>query len=234
MRWSSPECVAGEPISASSDVWSLGVLAYALLFCQTPFGDAATEASIRDALCPTASWPPFEVAAPAPLPDGLPEAIRGLLEQCWHRDPAHRINVTDLVDALAKLDKTPHLMQPLALPFSQGYQSMSMFDILRAVLPADKTDVEISQEIEDAVAKCRTGPARLFMQQCGITEVEGQSLYIYTSKLVYREFTAAFRSLQTSHIERWSSYCCALRSALSKLPAPQPSHPPERPEFFVV
>ena len=238
LRWSSPECVAGTAISASSDIWSLGVLAYALLLTKTPFGETATESSIRDALGPAAaSWPPFEVAPPTPLPFGLPEAIRGLLEQCWHRDPAQRINVTDLAEALEALDPTPRLSQPLELPSpTQGYQSMSMFDILRDALPPAKTDAEIAAQVALAAAKCQTPAARFLMQQCSITEVEGQSIYIYTSNFVYKEFTAAFRSLQTCEIQRWSNYAFTLRSALSKLETPQPTHPkpPHRPEFFVV
>ena len=234
LRWSSPECVAGTATSASSDVWSLGVLAYALLLGKTPFGETATEASIRDALGPAAaSWPPFEVAAPAPLPFGLPDAIRGLLEQCWHRDPTHRINVTDLADALAALDPTPHLLQPLELPNpSHGYQSMSMFDILRAALPATTADAEISTAVALAAAKCQTPAARFLMQQSNMTEVEGQSIYIYTTDLIYADFTAAFRSLQASKVQIWSNYASTLRSALSKLPM-RPKLPGAS-EFFVV
>jgi serine/threonine protein kinase len=234
LRWSSPECVAGTATSASSDVWSLGVLAYALLLGKTPFGETATEASIRDALGPAAaSWPPFEVAAPAPLPFGLPDAIRGLLEQCWHRDPTHRINVTDLADALAALDPTPHLLQPLELPNpSHGYQSMSMFDILRAALPATTADAEISAAVALAAAKCQTPAARFLMQQSNMTEVEGQSIYIYTTDLIYADFTAAFRSLQASKVQIWSNYASTLRSALSKLPM-RPKLPGAS-EFFVV
>jgi serine/threonine protein kinase/GTPase SAR1 family protein len=237
IRWSSPECVAGTTTSASSDVWSLGVLAYALLLGETPFGATATEASIRDALGPAAfSWPPFEVRL-CPLPRGLPDAIRGLLELCWHRDPTHRINVTDLADALAALDPTPHLLQPLELPSpSHGYQSMSMFDILRGAMPATTSDADISAVVALAAAKCQTPGARFLMKQRNMTEVEGQSIYIYTTDLIYADFTAAFRSLQTSEILRWSNYSCTLHSALEKLEAPQPMHPklPRRPEFVVV
>jgi hypothetical protein len=142
-----------------------------------------------------------------------------------------------LADALAALDPTPHLLQPLELPSpSHGYQSMSMFDILRAALPATTADAEISAAVALAAAKCQTPAARFLMQQSNMTEVEGQSIYIYTSNFVYKEFTAAFRSLQTSEIRRWSNYSCTLHSALGKLEAPQPTHPkpPQRPEFVVV
>ncbi len=126
LRWSSLECVAGEAISASSDVWSIGVLAYALLFSRTPHGDAATDASIRAALAPAATlWPLFDVSAQTTLPFGLPEGIPALLQQCWQRDPAQRINATDLADSLAALGTTPLLNQPLESPSpSLGYQNM--------------------------------------------------------------------------------------------------------------
>jgi serine/threonine protein kinase len=236
LRWSSPECVEGKTISASSDVWSLGVFAYALLFIKTPFGEAATEASIRDALSAAAApWPPFEVAAP--LPFGLPDAIPGLLEQCWHRDPAQRISVTDFADALESLDPTPRLLQPLRLPSpSAGYQSMSMFHILRAALPAATTDADIDAEVLRAAGKCQSPAVKFLMQQKNISAVEVQSIYIYTSDFIYKEYTAAFRSLQQHRIRPWSDYSFTLRSALRKLEAPKPTHPkpPHVPEYFVV
>ena len=109
-----------------------------------------------------------------------------------------------------------------------------MFDILRGALPPAKTDAEIAAQVALAAAKCQS--AILLMQQRNITEVEGQSIYIYTSNFVYKEFTAAFRSLQTCEIQRWSNYAFTLRSALGKLETPQPTHPkpPDIPEFFVV
>ena len=70
------------------------------------------------------------------------------------------------------------------------------------------------------------------MQQSNMTEVEGQSIYIYTTDLIYADFTAAFRSLQASKVQIWSNYACTLRSALSKLPT-RPK-PPGASDFFVV
>jgi hypothetical protein len=142
-----------------------------------------------------------------------------------------------LVDALTELDPTPHLLQPIELPGpSQGYQSFPMFDILRAALPATQIDAEISEVVKLAAIKCQCPAAKFLMQQCNITEIEGQSIYIYTTDFIYRDFTDAFRSLKKSEIQRWSNYASTLRSALSKLPPPQPTHPapPQRPEFFVV
>ena len=239
LRWSSPECVSGAAVSESSDVWSLGVIAYALLLNKLPF-DSMTEADIRDALNPpavAASWPPFQVVAPFPV--GLPDALPDLLQRCWYRDAAMRISVTELALKLTDLDPTPKLMEPFALPSpSPGWQSMSMFQILRAALPdtASKPDAVITAHINLAIDKCRSPATSLLMTQRGISDLEGQSVYIYTSNFIYSEFTAAFRSLQDAQIQLWSNYASALHSALLKLEAPQPTHPGPSgvPLFFVV
>jgi serine/threonine protein kinase len=234
LRWSSPECVAGASIASGSDIWSLGVLAYSLLFMKTPFGESATESSIRQALGPaSSSWPPFDVTASTPLPYVLPEDTQALLERCWHRDPASRISVHDLIDKLASLYPTQLQLQPLPLPSpSPGYQTMPLFDMLRAALPAATTDADITAEIEVAAAKCRQSSARRVMQQRNITAIEGQSICIYTSDLIYKDFSAAFRSLKASEIQRWSNYASTLHSALGKLEAPQ--HQLQQSPGFVV
>jgi hypothetical protein len=74
------------------------------------------------------------------------------------------------------------------------------------------------------------------MQQKNISAVEVQSIYIYTSDFINKEYTAAFRSLQQHLIRPWSDYSFTLRSALHKLEAPKPTHskPPHVPEYFVV
>ena len=150
-----------------------------------------------------------------------------------------RISVTELALKLTDLDPTPKLMEPFALPSpSPGWQSMSMFQILRAALPdtASKPDAVITAHINLAIDKCRSPATSLLMTQRGISDLEGQSVYIYTSNFIYSEFTAAFRSLQDAQIQLWSNYASALHSALLKLEAPQPTHPGPSgvPLFFVV
>jgi hypothetical protein len=113
---------------------------------------------------------------------------------------------------------------------------MSMFHILRAALPAATTDADIDAEVLRAAGKCQSPAVKFLMQQKNISAVEVQSIYIYTSDFIYKEYTAAFRSLQQHRIRPWSDYSFTLRSALRKLEAPKPTHPkpPHVPEYFVV
>jgi serine/threonine protein kinase len=246
LRWSSPECVSGTAVSESSDVWSLGVIAYALLLNKIPF-DSMTEADIRDAFAPAAaSWPPFQVVAPFPV--GLPDALPALLQRCWHRDAAMRISVTELACELAALDQTP-LSEPLPIPAPDaGYESLSMFQLIRPALPPD-TVVEIGTDrfraddalinlfVAEADSKCRSSQEiLLLMTQRSVTLIEAQSIFIYTSELMYKDFTAAFRSQDAARIQRWSNFALTLQSGLRKLEAPPPTFPkrPAVPEFTVV
>jgi serine/threonine protein kinase len=104
--------------------------------------------------------------------------IPALLQQCLQRDPAQRINATDLADSLAALDTTPLLNQPLELPSpSQGYQSMPMFDIIRPALASATSDAEIRAKIDLAAAKCQSPAVKRLMRQRNLTQIEGQSLY---------------------------------------------------------
>jgi serine/threonine protein kinase len=234
LHYSSPDCVWGSVVSESSDVWSVGVIMYELLFNKPPF-DSMSEGDIRDALAPAApSWPPFDIVAP--IPPGLPDDLPALLHRCWHRDASLRISITELARELAEMDPTPKLMQPLPLPLpSPGWQSQDMFDILRAAMPA-LSDADISAEVALATHKCRSHDARLIMLQRSLTLLEGQSIYIFTTSLIYREFTEAYRSLQNARIQLWNNYASALQSALNKLEPPQLTFPcpPGVPMFLVV
>ena len=74
------------------------------------------------------------------------------------------------------------------------------------------------------------------MTQRHMTLIEAQSIFIYTSELMYSDFTAAFRSQVAARIQRWSNFAHTLQSGLRKLEAPPPTFPkhPAVPEFTVV
>ena len=114
---------------------------------------------------------------------------------------------------------------------------MHMFDFIRPALASVTSDAEIRAKIDLAAAKCQTPAVKRLMRQRNLTQIEGESIYIFTSKMfIYREFTAAFRSLDARRVQPWSNYACVLQSALGKLQAPPPIYPkfPLQPEFFVV
>ena len=79
----SPEQVAGRPVDARSDIFSLGVMLYELATGDRPFrGESSAElasAILRD--------------VPPPLPtgrSGLPEALARIIDRCLEKDPAAR------------------------------------------------------------------------------------------------------------------------------------------------
>ncbi|WP_207936644.1 serine/threonine-protein kinase, partial [Actinomadura sp. KC216] len=87
----SPEQAAGEPIGASSDVFSLGsTLAFAATG-REPFGDGVWHVKLR------------RVQSEAPRLDGIgdPE-LRALIETCMERDAARRPTAADLAERLAR------------------------------------------------------------------------------------------------------------------------------------
>ena len=62
----SPEQVRGEPMTVTSDVYSLGVLLYRLLTGQSPYGPGRrTDAELMHAICEEAPVRPSDVAAPS-------------------------------------------------------------------------------------------------------------------------------------------------------------------------
>ncbi len=75
----APEQVRGEPASAATDLWSLGVLAYEMFAGHAPFGGPI----VANVLFQVTSRPPV----PAPH---LPKAVQKVLRRALDKDPARR------------------------------------------------------------------------------------------------------------------------------------------------
>ena len=79
-NYMSPEQVLGQAATGASDLYALGVVAHEMLSGQRPFD--------RDT--------PFATAfsqvqdQPPPLPDGLPEDLALVIEDCLNKDPQQR------------------------------------------------------------------------------------------------------------------------------------------------
>jgi serine/threonine protein kinase len=76
----APEQVSGDPVSAATDVYALGAVAYHCLAGEPPFsGDAALEVALRHL---HDDYPP--------LPADVPEPVRALVDRALAKNPADR------------------------------------------------------------------------------------------------------------------------------------------------
>jgi serine/threonine protein kinase len=99
-HYMSPEALtASAPVSAASDVWSLGACAFSAACGRVPFeGDAIGDVVLK--VC----------AAPLPIPSqvqpSLPKAFDAWFERACSRDAKRRFgSVVELADALVRLDE---------------------------------------------------------------------------------------------------------------------------------
>lgn len=76
----SPEQVRGEPATGASDLYALGVVGHEMLSGHRPFD---RETPIATALSHLNEPPPA-------LPDGVPEDLRGIIEDCLQKEPGAR------------------------------------------------------------------------------------------------------------------------------------------------
>ena len=106
-QYMSPEQALGEQVSAATDVWSLGAVAYVAATGRPPFGVGASAAV------------GMRVVNDQPQLEALPPGLRGLVGACLAKDPAARpttpallaaatqpADVTDLPDAATELRAT--------------------------------------------------------------------------------------------------------------------------------
>ena len=87
----APEQVSGKPVSATTDVYGLGAVAYQCLAGVPPFnGEAPMEIALRH----------LNDEVP-PLPDDVPEAVRDLVMRALAKNPADRFQTAAQMAAAA-------------------------------------------------------------------------------------------------------------------------------------
>ena len=89
-QYMSPEQALGEQVSAATDVWSLGAVAYVAATGRPPFG---TGASAAVGMRVINEQPPLEA---------LPAGLRGLVAACLAKDPAARPTIPALLAAVTQ------------------------------------------------------------------------------------------------------------------------------------
>lgn len=146
-KYLSPEQAGGGAATASSDIYSLGVVAYACLAGEVPFAEG-NEVTI--AIAHLRERPP---ELPAVVPDG----VRNLVMTMLAKDPADRPATAAAVAAAAKallagVDQTveghhPFSHVPLAVHNEQT-QAIAAVDATRAVGPAEGTRIDLGTVAE--------------------------------------------------------------------------------------
>ncbi|KAG9020366.1 hypothetical protein FS837_008293 [Tulasnella sp. UAMH 9824] len=100
-RWIAPELALGDSryqMSGSSDVYSLGCLALAVLAKRQPYADYRTNKGVTDAMARDEQpLPPIEESL---WPQ---ERIGELWSTCWERDPAARPSADELKASLESM-----------------------------------------------------------------------------------------------------------------------------------
>jgi serine/threonine-protein kinase len=102
-QYLSPEQVSGQPVTAASDIYSLGLVAYECVSGQRPFGgDNAVETALAR----------LRGAAPG-LPDTVPEPTRALIARAMAADPVDRFpTAADMGRTALALAAQPHADPP--------------------------------------------------------------------------------------------------------------------------
>ncbi len=99
-HYMSPEALtASAPVSAASDIWSLGACAFAAVCGRVPFeGDAIGDVVLKVCAAP--------IPVPSKLEPGLPKAFDAWFAKCCSRDIAARFKTAaDAADALLRLEE---------------------------------------------------------------------------------------------------------------------------------
>ena len=90
LRYMTPEMISQSYSTANSamDVWAMGVMVYAMIFCQTPF-DGDEKEEIRNKI----------MNQPHRFPKSIPvtNECRSFIDSCLKKDPVERISVRDML-----------------------------------------------------------------------------------------------------------------------------------------
>ncbi len=90
--WLSPEQAIGKDIGPSSDIFSLGLVLSFLATGKNPFGQGKPDALI------------YRIVNESPDLDGVPDALRRIVDACLRKDPAERPTIAQIAADLSRID----------------------------------------------------------------------------------------------------------------------------------
>ncbi|KAG9018290.1 hypothetical protein FRB90_011620 [Tulasnella sp. 427] len=119
LRWAAPERLNEDPESLACDMWSLGWIAYEVMFGRVPFHDVKAEAVVI--------WRVMQGDLPCLTDDARMTLIRALctlMMQCWSLDPDQRPKAVDCVAELSWM--------PMIVPIPTASASQQEADLREA------------------------------------------------------------------------------------------------------
>jgi Protein tyrosine and serine/threonine kinase/Galactose oxidase, central domain len=104
VRWCSVEVLRGDPYSEKTDVFSLAVVLWELIYRALPFDHCRFDSQVEDEVLAGAR-PPLDAACPS--------ALRMLIASCWHENPAQRPTCSEIRACLCDVSAALHARQSL-------------------------------------------------------------------------------------------------------------------------
>ncbi|MDK6302645.1 protein kinase [Corynebacterium sp. UMB9976] len=154
-QYVSPEQAQGREVTAASDVYSLGVVAYEVLAGHRPFrGDSSVSVAIKHIS-----------EQPEPLPEELSAPLRELVNTCLRKSPRARYaDGQELAEATAAVLSGAPAPRPAALSAADAAAHTDVFAAhggARGAAPED-SDAELSQVVSGpgTAVPPRQGPAQ--------------------------------------------------------------------------
>ena len=150
-QYMSPEQAAGRAdIDGRSDVYSLGVMGYALLAGRLPFeGTTPADVLVQHL---TKQPPPLQGVAP-----DAPHALAATLMRCLAKDPSERWqDARDLKRALAPDESAPELpakVRALSVCLQGGLAFLLLYGYIRLALAADPSQTSLAAIFRDPAEK---------------------------------------------------------------------------------
>ncbi|XP_023040699.1 ephrin type-B receptor 6 isoform X1 [Piliocolobus tephrosceles] len=115
LRWAAPEVIAHGKHTASSDVWSFGILMWEVMsYGERPYWDMS-EQEVLNAIEQEFRLPP---------PPGCPPGLHLLMLDTWQKDRARRPHFDQLVAAFDKMIRKPDMLQAGGDPGERPSQAL--------------------------------------------------------------------------------------------------------------